>query len=182
MVQIVEYAALLYAAGNGGTWGGIWEKPGLHPSCLTFIRENDISVLGWDMLEASPPHFGENVTVHSAISSFGVALLDNALLAIFNGMDSAAEAKSTMLALLAKARAIVLKLCEFMVLDLAAVYVEAELTNNLDTFIGAGDFEGQNYENQINCFENVKGIVQNMDQEGCISVIFAGAASFESIQ
>ena len=70
----------LYAAGKGGTWGGIWEKPGLHPSCLTFVRDNDISVLGWDMLEASPPHYGEDVTVHSAISSFGVALLDNALL------------------------------------------------------------------------------------------------------
>ena len=55
-------------------------QPGLHPSCLTFIRDNDVAVLGWDMLEAAPPHYGTDVTVHAAISSFGVVLLDNALL------------------------------------------------------------------------------------------------------
>ena len=71
-----------YASERDGTWGGPWDKPkpGLHPSCLTFIRENDVSVLGWDMQEAAPPHYGSDVTVHAAISSFGVVLLDNALL------------------------------------------------------------------------------------------------------
>ena len=70
----------VYASENHGTWGGPWDKPGLHPSCLTFIRDNDVAVLGWDMLEAAPPHYGTDVTVHAAISSFGVVLLDNALL------------------------------------------------------------------------------------------------------
>ena len=70
----------VYASEHHGTWGGPWDKPGLHPSCLTFIRDNDISVLGWDMLEGHPPPYGSDVTVHAAISSFGVVLLDNALL------------------------------------------------------------------------------------------------------
>ena len=47
-----------YASEHGGTWGGRAEMPGLHPSCLPFIRDNDISVLVWDMLDLLPPVYG----------------------------------------------------------------------------------------------------------------------------
>ena len=67
-----------YAKEHGGTWGGRPEMPGLHPSCLPFVRDNDISVLGWDMLDVAPNDYGFNV--HNAIPAFGVVLLDNALL------------------------------------------------------------------------------------------------------
>ena len=54
--------------------------PGLHASCLKFIREHDISVVIWDMLDVIPMHYGPEINVHTAISAFGVVLLDNALL------------------------------------------------------------------------------------------------------
>lgn len=54
-------------------------RPGLHASCLKFIREHDVSVLVWDMMdEERAPEFPWGV--HSAIFAFGVALVDNALL------------------------------------------------------------------------------------------------------
>ena len=68
-----------YAAEHGGTWGGRPEMPGLHPSCLPFVRENDVSVLAWDMLDVMPLVYG-SVSVHTAINAFGLVLLDNALL------------------------------------------------------------------------------------------------------
>lgn len=68
-----------FAAEHGGTWGGHAEMPGLHPSCLPFMREHDVSVLVWDMLDLMPLVYG-NVNLHTAINTFGVVLLDNALL------------------------------------------------------------------------------------------------------
>ena len=82
-----------YAKTNGGVYcdlalfaKGLAEFLGLHASCLSFIRNNDISILGWDMMDdtasakkilgprmPAPIHVG-------AIASYGVALLDNALL------------------------------------------------------------------------------------------------------
>lgn len=54
-------------------------RTGLHVSCLRFLREHDVAVLVWDMMdqerEADCP-WG----THSAIFAFGVALVDNALL------------------------------------------------------------------------------------------------------
>tara|TARA_A100001037_G_scaffold194751_1_gene174310 strand:+ start:17996 stop:18904 length:909 start_codon:yes stop_codon:yes gene_type:complete len=70
----------LYAKDNQGTWGGHPTMPGLHASCLRFIREHDISVVIWDMLDVIPMHYGSEINVHTAISAFGVVLLDNALL------------------------------------------------------------------------------------------------------
>lgn len=54
--------------------------PGLHASCLPFIRDNDVAVLGWDLMDAAPNEYGVPWTVHGALFSYGVALLDNALL------------------------------------------------------------------------------------------------------
>lgn len=57
-----------------GLAGGI---PGLHASCLTVLRESDVAVMGWDMLEAFPDAYGLGPTIHQAIWSFGLALVDN---------------------------------------------------------------------------------------------------------
>jgi len=62
-----------------GSYGSA-ERPGLHSSCATFIRDNDVAVLGWDMMDARPDADGLRWPVHGVLFSFGVALLDNALL------------------------------------------------------------------------------------------------------
>ena len=69
-----------YARDNGGTWGGGATRPGLHASCLKFIRDTDMSILGWDMMDASPNEYDLPWTVPGAIFAYGVALLDNSLL------------------------------------------------------------------------------------------------------
>jgi kynurenine formamidase len=62
-------------------WGSDAERrPGLHPSCLPFLREHDIAVLVWDMMDLLPNGYGLAWGVHPAIFSYGVALVDNALL------------------------------------------------------------------------------------------------------
>jgi len=43
-----------YAADNNGRWGTPDGRPGLHASCLPFVKTNDIAILGWDMMDASP--------------------------------------------------------------------------------------------------------------------------------
>ena len=58
--------------------GGAW--PGLHPSCAKFIRDRDVALLGWDMMDARPDGYGLTWPVHGVLFNFGVALLDNALL------------------------------------------------------------------------------------------------------
>ncbi len=69
-----------YAADHGGNWAGETERPGLHASCLRFVRDSDISILGWDMMDASPNEYDLPWSVHGVIFAYGVALLDNALL------------------------------------------------------------------------------------------------------
>jgi kynurenine formamidase len=56
------------------------ERPGLHMTCSQFIREHDVSVLGWDMMDAYPTEHGLPWPVHGVLYSYGVALLDNAQL------------------------------------------------------------------------------------------------------
>ncbi len=69
-----------YAVDHGGNWAGGDSRPGLHASCLKFVRDNDISILGWDMMDASPNEYDIPWTVHGVIFAYGVALLDNSLL------------------------------------------------------------------------------------------------------
>ena len=69
-----------YAEDHGGAWGGLPARPGLHASCLPFVRDNDMSVLGWDMMDASPNEYDVPWSVHGVIFAYGVALLDNSLL------------------------------------------------------------------------------------------------------
>jgi kynurenine formamidase len=55
-------------------------RPGLHASCLPFLRDYDIAVLVWDMMDAMPNGYDIPWSVHGAIFAYGIALLDNALL------------------------------------------------------------------------------------------------------
>ena len=73
------------AAHSGEPYGtSDWNrKPGLHASCLPFIRDNDISLLLWDMMDFGPDGYdisGVTGPVHSVIYAYGVGLLDNSLL------------------------------------------------------------------------------------------------------
>ena len=68
-----------YAADHGGVWGTS-SRPGLHASCLPFVRDTDMSILGWDMMDAEPNGYDIPWSVHGVIFAYGVALLDNSLL------------------------------------------------------------------------------------------------------
>ena len=56
------------------------QRPGLHVSCLPFLRDHDVSVLVWDMLDHLPIGYDIPWAVHAALFAYGVALVDNALL------------------------------------------------------------------------------------------------------
>jgi kynurenine formamidase len=69
-----------WSRSKGEPWGiDRVSRPGLHVSCLRFVREKDVAILVLDMME-SPNGLDIPRSVHSAIPSFGLALLDNALL------------------------------------------------------------------------------------------------------
>ena len=55
-------------------------RPGLHVSCLPFLRDHDVSVLVWDMLDQLPIGYDIPWAVHAASSPTACALVDNALL------------------------------------------------------------------------------------------------------
>ena len=63
------------------TWGSDrTARPGLHSSCLRFIREVDCSLLVWDMMDFIGDGYDLATSVHSSIAAYGIPLLDNALL------------------------------------------------------------------------------------------------------
>ena len=67
-------------AGNP-LWGSDRDlRPGLHASCLPFIKESDCCVLVWDMMDHTPNGYDVPWSVHGAIFAYGIGLLDNALL------------------------------------------------------------------------------------------------------
>lgn len=79
---IVNCGREAYERDHGG-WGATREhRPGLHASCLPFIRQHDVAVLVWDMLDHLPPGYGGLTWggVHPALYRYGVALVDNARL------------------------------------------------------------------------------------------------------
>ena len=69
-----------YQADHPDDFFGQPPSPGLHASTSIFIRDHDVALLGWDMMDARPDEYGLAWGVHGVIYSFGVALLDNALL------------------------------------------------------------------------------------------------------
>ena len=64
---------------SGGEYAG-GDRPGLGVTCAKFIRDHDVSLLGWDMMDARPDPYGMAFPVHGVLFNYGVALLDNALL------------------------------------------------------------------------------------------------------
>ncbi|PZC43283.1 MAG: putative cyclase [Chloroflexi bacterium] len=54
--------------------------PGLHATCLPFIRDNDVALLVWDLMDLKPSGYELDWGVHGVIPAYGVPLLDNALL------------------------------------------------------------------------------------------------------
>ena len=69
-----------YEDDTGTPWSSGEARPGLHPSCLPFIRDHDVAVLLWDMTDVGPREHGAALTVHGAIFAYGVALVDSAKL------------------------------------------------------------------------------------------------------
>jgi kynurenine formamidase len=73
-----------WSAANG-PWGAgslavdSSRRPGLHVSCLSFLREVDAALLVWDMMDMRPNGFGLAFAVHAAIWALGLPLVDNAL-------------------------------------------------------------------------------------------------------
>lgn len=63
--------------GEQETWGPIDRRPGVHASCFDVIADADVAVLLWDMMDAYPTAFATPWTVHAAICSLGVAVVDN---------------------------------------------------------------------------------------------------------
>jgi hypothetical protein len=61
-------------------WGSGASRPGLHASCLPFIRDSDAALLVWDMMDHSPNGYDVPWSVHGVIFAYGVGLVDNALL------------------------------------------------------------------------------------------------------
>ena len=55
-------------------------RPGLHASCLKFIRQSDCCLLVWDMMDFTPNGYDLPWSVHGSIFAYGIGLLDNALL------------------------------------------------------------------------------------------------------
>jgi kynurenine formamidase len=56
------------------------KKPGLHASCLPFIRDHDVALLVWDMMDAKPSGYTINAPVHGILFAYGVGIVDNAIL------------------------------------------------------------------------------------------------------
>lgn len=78
---LLVYSGREAFARSGTTYGSAtMARPGLHVSCAAFIRDHDVAVLGWDMMDARPDEFGLPWPAHGVLFSYGVALLDNALL------------------------------------------------------------------------------------------------------
>jgi kynurenine formamidase len=68
-------------------WGGELteagepRRPGLHASCLEFLRDHDCAVLAWDMQDYMPNDWGLPWTVHGAIFAYGLPIVDHCELA-----------------------------------------------------------------------------------------------------
>jgi kynurenine formamidase len=69
-----------WQAANSDDYMGRPPSPGLHASCSMFIRDHDVSLLGWDMMDAAPNEYELPWPVHAVLYSFGVCLMDNSLL------------------------------------------------------------------------------------------------------
>jgi len=72
-------ALLVHSGWQSATDANESAGAGLHPSCAEFVRDHDVALLGWDLMD------GRSASrlpwpVHGVLFNFGVALLDNARL------------------------------------------------------------------------------------------------------
>jgi len=79
--------------GSGMKDGGMW-MAGLHPSCLRWLRDRDVSILGSDGgSDVIPTPHAMNMPIHvGALVYLGVHLIDNAAL---DGLSAACTAESS---------------------------------------------------------------------------------------
>jgi len=73
-------AAEADAAPSGSTQGipNINVRPGLHISCLEWLRERDVAGIAWDLLDERPVGYdGFDFGVHLGIPLLGLCLIDN---------------------------------------------------------------------------------------------------------
>ena len=79
---MVHSGRAAYLAANPSAAPGTPPSPGLHVDCIPVLRQHDIALLGWDMLDATPSGYGSlSLPVHVlAIVYMGMPLLDNARL------------------------------------------------------------------------------------------------------
>jgi kynurenine formamidase len=78
---VVVYSGREAYGKSNPVWGAIGQpQPGLHASCLPFVREHDASLIVWDMMDMTPSGYDMPWSMHAALFAFGVGLVDNALL------------------------------------------------------------------------------------------------------
>ena len=58
----------------GRPFGPPLQRPGLHVSCLPFLRDHDVSLLVWDMLDHLPIGYDIAWAVHAALFAYGMPL------------------------------------------------------------------------------------------------------------
>ena len=77
-------ALLVYSGWDGFVAAGETypegHSPGLSVTCAKFIRDHDVALLGWDMIDARPDPYGYAFPVHGVLFNYGVPLLDRPLL------------------------------------------------------------------------------------------------------
>ena len=78
---VLLYSGLEAYDRDGGQYGSDMSHiPGVHASCLPFIRDHDVALWCWDMTEMMPNGYGLAWSIHGILYSYGVALIDNAFL------------------------------------------------------------------------------------------------------
>ena len=72
-------ALLVHSGWQSATDAGESAGAGLHPSCAEYVRDQDVALLGWDLMDGRAAS-RLPWPVHGVLFNFGVALLDNARL------------------------------------------------------------------------------------------------------
>ena len=70
----------VYATDHGGIFYDGSSYPGVHPSSLKFLRDREVALIVWDMSDEPIFEYGTSRSIHAVLSSFGMAIVDNALL------------------------------------------------------------------------------------------------------
>lgn len=75
-VAVIRSGRALYEQREQTYTGGA--RPGLHISCLTWLRQHDVAAIAWDMHDERPTGYaGFEFGVHLAIPLLGLCLIDN---------------------------------------------------------------------------------------------------------